>query len=191
MKILVTGFDPFDGDPINPSWEAVRRLPDTVERAEIIKVMIPTSFGRSADVVRAAILEHDPDVVVIVGQAGGQFAISPERIAINVDDGRIPDNDRNRPIDTPIRSDGPAAYFSFAPRQSDSHVTGAAARRCLSCCRVLTLLSSRAARGQLDLRHAQDSYDRGNSRRKLRWIGDGRLWWPLDQYGRGRVGRLD
>jgi hypothetical protein len=55
----------------------------------------------------------------------------------------------------------------------------------------LTLLSSGAARGQLDLRHAQDSYDRGNSRRKLRWIGDGRLWWPLDQYGRGRVGRLD
>ena len=115
MKILVTGFDPFDGDPINPSWEAVRRLPDTVERAEIIKVMIPTSFGRSADVVRAAILEHDPGVVVIVGQAGGQFAISPERIAINVDDGRIPDNDGNRPIDTPIRSDGPAAYFSLLP----------------------------------------------------------------------------
>jgi pyroglutamyl-peptidase len=115
MKILVTGFNPFDGEPINPSWEAVRRLPDTVERAEIIKVQIPTSFGRSADVVRAAILEHDPDVVVSVGQAGGQFAISPERVAINVDDGRIPDNDGNQPIDTPIRSDGPAAYFSLLP----------------------------------------------------------------------------
>jgi pyrrolidone-carboxylate peptidase len=88
MKILVTGFDPFDGQPINPSWEAVRRLPDTVEGAEIIKVQIPTSFGRSADVVRAAILEHDPDVIVSVGQAAGQFAISPERVAINVDDGR-------------------------------------------------------------------------------------------------------
>jgi hypothetical protein len=90
MKILVTGFNPFDGEPINPSWEAVRRLPDTVERAEIIKVQIPTSFGRSADVVRAAILEHDPDVVVSVGQAGGEFAMTPERIAINIDDGRIP-----------------------------------------------------------------------------------------------------
>jgi pyroglutamyl-peptidase len=77
MKILVTGFNPFDGEPINPSWEAVRRLPDTVERAEIIKVQIPTSFGRSADVVRAAILEHDSDVVVSVGQAGGQFAHQP------------------------------------------------------------------------------------------------------------------
>ncbi len=115
MKILVTGFDAFEGEPINASWDAVRRLPDTVERAEIINVQIPTSFGRSADVVRAAILEHDPDVVVSVGQAGGQFAISPERVAINVDDGRIPDNDGNQPIDTPIRSDGPAAYFSLLP----------------------------------------------------------------------------
>jgi pyrrolidone-carboxylate peptidase len=90
MKILVTGFDPFEGEPINPSWEAVCRLPDTVEAAEIIKVQIPTCFGRSADVVRAAILERDPDVVVSVGQAGGQFAISPERVAINVDDGGSP-----------------------------------------------------------------------------------------------------
>jgi pyroglutamyl-peptidase len=115
MKILVTGFDPFDGQPINPSWEAVRRLPDTVESAEIIKVQIPTSFGRSADVVRAAILEHDPDVIVSVGQAAGQFAISPERVAINVDDGRIPDTDGYQPIATPIRSDGPAAYFTLLP----------------------------------------------------------------------------
>ena len=110
MKILVTGFDPFENEPINPSWEAVRRLPDTVEGAEVIKVQIPTSFGRSADVVHAAILEHDPDVVVGVGQAGGRFAICPERVAINVDDGRIPDNDGNQPIDTPIRPDGPPAY---------------------------------------------------------------------------------
>jgi pyroglutamyl-peptidase len=115
MKILVTGFDPFDGEPLNPSWEAVRRLPDTVARAEIIKVQIPTSFGRSTDVVRAAILEHDPDVIVSVGQAGGGFAISPERVAVNVDDGRVPDNDGNQPIDTPIRADGPAAYFSLLP----------------------------------------------------------------------------
>ena len=115
MKILVTGFDPFDGEPINPSWEAVRRLPNTLKSAEIIKVQIPTSFGRSAHVVRAAILEHDPDVVVSVGQAGGESAVSPERVAVNIDDGRIPDNDGHQPIDTPIRSDGPAAYFSLLP----------------------------------------------------------------------------
>ena len=115
MKILVTGFDPFENEPLNPSWEAVRRLPDTVEGAEVVKVQIPTSFGRAADVVHAAILEHDPDVVVSVGQAGGRFAISPERVAINVDDGRIPDNDGNQPIDVPSQADGPPAYFSSLP----------------------------------------------------------------------------
>ena len=115
MKILVTGFDPFEGEPINPSWEAVRRLPDTVEGVEIIKVQLPTSFGRSADVVRAAILEHDPDVVVNVGEAGGQLAISPERVAINVDDDRIPDNDGNQSIGTQILADRPADYVSSLP----------------------------------------------------------------------------
>ena len=104
MKILITGFEPFGGEPINPSWEAVRRLPDTIEGAEVIKLQIPTVFGRTADVVREAILEHDPDVVVSVGQAGGRFMVSPERVAINMDDGRIPDNDGKQPIDTPIRA---------------------------------------------------------------------------------------
>jgi pyroglutamyl-peptidase len=115
MKILVTGFDPFGGEPINPSWEAVRRLPDAVKSIEIIKAQIPTSFGRSADVVRAATLEHDPDVVICIGQAGGQLAISAERVASNVSEGRIPDNDGKQPIDTRIRADGPAAYFTSLP----------------------------------------------------------------------------
>lgn len=115
MKILVTGFDPFGGEPTNPSWEAVRRLPDVVNGAAILKVQIPTVFGRSADAVRAAILAHDPDVIVSVGQAGGRFSVNPERVAINVDDGRIPDNDGQQPIDTPIRPDGPPAYFSLLP----------------------------------------------------------------------------
>lgn len=115
MKILVTGFDPFESEPINPSWEAVRRLPDTVDGAQIVKLQIPTSFSRSADVVRAAILEHDPDVIVNVGQAGGRFAVSPERVAINVNDGRIPDNDNEQPIDEPIQPDGPPAYFTTLP----------------------------------------------------------------------------
>jgi pyroglutamyl-peptidase len=115
MKILVTGFDPFGGEPINPSWEAVRRLPDAVKSIEIIKAQIPTSCGRSADVVRAAILEHDPDVVICIGQAGGQLAISAERVASNVSEGRIPDNDGKQPIDTRIRADGPAAYFTSLP----------------------------------------------------------------------------
>jgi len=115
MKILVTGFEPFGGEAVNPSWEAVRHLPDTVEGAEVVKLQIPTVFGRSAEVVREAMLAEDPDVVVCVGQAGGRFAVSPERVAINIDDGRIPDNEGNQPIDTPIRADGEPAYFSSLP----------------------------------------------------------------------------
>ena len=115
MRILVTGFDPFEHEPINPSWEAVRRLPDKVADAEIIKVQIPTSFARSPEFVRDAIVRHDPDAVVSVGQAGGRFGINPERVAINLDDGRIADNDGYQPIDTPIRADGPPAYFSSLP----------------------------------------------------------------------------
>jgi len=115
MKILVTGFDPFGGEPTNPAWETVRRLPDEVAGAQVIKVMIPTVFGKSADVTRAAIIEHDPDVIVSVGQAGGRYSVNPERIAINIDDGRIEDNEGYQPIDTPIKADGAPAYFSTLP----------------------------------------------------------------------------
>jgi pyroglutamyl-peptidase len=115
MKILVTGFDPFGGEPTNPSWEAVRRLPDEVAGAQVVKVQIPTVFERSEDAVRAAIVEHDPDVIVSVGQAGGRFSVNPERVAINIDDGRIPDNDGEQPIDVPVWEDGPPAYFSSLP----------------------------------------------------------------------------
>ena len=115
MKILITGFEPFGGESINPSWEAVRHLPDTIAGAEVIKLQIPTVFGRTADVVREAVLEHEPDVVVSVGQAGGRFMVSPERVAINMDDGRIPDNDGKQPIDKPVVKDGPAAYFATLP----------------------------------------------------------------------------
>jgi pyroglutamyl-peptidase len=115
MKILVTGFDPFGGEPTNPSWETVRRLPDEVAGATIIKVQIPTVFGKCAEVTRAAIIEHDPDVIVSVGQAGGRYGVNPERVAINLDDGRIEDNEGFQPIDVPIQADGPPAYFSTLP----------------------------------------------------------------------------
>lgn len=115
MKILITGFEPFGGEATNPSWESVRALPDTIAGAEVVKLMIPVVFGRSADVLREAVAEHDPDVIISVGQAGGRLAVSPERVAINVDDARIPDNDGKQPIDTVIKEDGPAAYFSSLP----------------------------------------------------------------------------
>lgn len=115
MKILVTGFDPFGTDTMNPAIEAVKRLPDTVNGADIIKLEIPTVFGKSAEVVRQAMTEHDVDYVLNIGQAGGRFDMTPERVAINLDDARIADNEGNQPIDVPIKADGEAAYFSQLP----------------------------------------------------------------------------
>lgn len=115
MKILVTGFDPFGGEPINPALEAVKGLADTISGTEIIKLEIPTVFGKSAEVVKEAVIVHQPDVVLNIGQAGGRFAPSPERVAINIDDARIPDNEGNQPVDELIQSDGAPAYFTQLP----------------------------------------------------------------------------
>lgn len=115
MKILVTGFDPFGTDTMNPAIEAVKKLPNTIAGAEIIKLEIPTVFGKSADVTREALKKHDVDYVLNIGQAGGRFDLTPERVAINLDDARIPDNDGNQPIDIQIKSDGESAYFTQHP----------------------------------------------------------------------------
>lgn len=115
MKILVTGFDPFGGEAINPAWEAVSRLPKEIEGAEIVTVQIPTVFGDSAKRLFEAVEEHQPDAVVCVGQAGGRFGITPERVAINVDDARIADNKGQQPLDTVIQADGAPAYFTTLP----------------------------------------------------------------------------
>lgn len=115
MKVLVTGFDPFGGEPINPAWEAVKAMKDTIAGAEIIKMQIPTVVGKSIEKIHQKMKELQPDLVISVGQAGGRFGVTPERVAINVTDARIPDNEGNQPIDEPIFSDGPAAYFSNLP----------------------------------------------------------------------------
>lgn len=115
MKILVTGFDPFDHDTVNPAIEAVKLLPDEIAGAEIIKLEIPTVFHKSAQVIREKMVEVEPDVLLSIGQAGGRFGLTPERVAINEDDARIPDNDGNQPIDEPIQEDGENAYFSQLP----------------------------------------------------------------------------
>lgn len=115
MKILVTGFDPFGSDKINPAIEAVKRLPDTIKGAKIIKLEIPTVFNKSAQVVHQAIVKEQPDYVLNVGQAGGRSALTPERVAININDGRIPDNDGYQPLDEPIQPDGDTAYFTQLP----------------------------------------------------------------------------
>ena len=115
MKILVTGFDPFGGDKINPAIESVKLLPDEIAGAEIIKLEIPTVCHQSLKVIDEAIAKYDPDVVLSIGQAGGRTGITVERIGINIDDCRIPDNAGQQIIDEPVFKDGPAAYFSNLP----------------------------------------------------------------------------
>lgn len=115
MKVLITGFDPFGNENINPALEAVKKLPDTIESAEIIKLEIPTVFRKSLEKIEENIIKHKPDIVISIGQAGGRFGITPERTAINIDDARIPDNENKQPIDTAIFEDGENAYFSTLP----------------------------------------------------------------------------
>ena len=114
MKIIVTGFDPFGGEKINPSIECVKALPE-IEGVELFRVELPTVFKESAKRLNEAINEVKPDAVLSVGQAGGRSGISMERIAINVDDARIPDNISQQPIDETIQTEGAAAYFSTLP----------------------------------------------------------------------------
>jgi len=115
MKLLLTAFDPFGGDTVNPALEAVALVPDRVGGVDIVKVIVPTVFGVSVDVVSQAIAAEHPDAVLCIGQAGGRYEVTPERIGINVDDARIPDNAGNQPIDAPIAPDGPPAYFATLP----------------------------------------------------------------------------
>ena len=102
MKVLITGFDPFGGESINPALEAVKALPDTIAGAEIIKLEIPTVFRKSLEKIEENIIKHNPDIVISVGQAGGRFGVTPERVAINIDD-------------ITIFEDGETAYFTNLP----------------------------------------------------------------------------
>ena len=114
MKIIVTGFDPFGGETINPSIECVKALPE-IEGVELIRLELPTVFKESAKRLNEVINDVKPDAVLSVGQAGGRPGITMERIAINIDDARIPDNISQQPIDEAIQLDGEAAYFSTLP----------------------------------------------------------------------------
>ena len=114
MKIIVTGFDPFGGEKINPSIECVKALPE-IEGVELFRVELPTVFKESANRLNEVINDVKPDAVLCVGQAGGRPGVTMERIAINVDDARIPDNISQQPIDEAIQLDGEAAYFTTLP----------------------------------------------------------------------------
>ena len=115
MKILLTAFEPFGGDTVNPAQEAVALVADTVAGAQIVKIDVPVVFGKAIETVRAAMEREQPDAVLCIGQAGGRIGLTPERVAINCDDGRIPDNEGNQPVDQPVMADGAPAYFATLP----------------------------------------------------------------------------
>ena len=129
-KLLITGFDAFGKGQINPSWEAVKLLPEKIGDFELCKLEIPTFFGLAAEKVLEKAAEFKPDVILCVGQAGGRDAVTPERIAVNIRDAKIPDNSGNQPVGQFVAEDGPAAYFATVPVMAmaqairDAHIPG-------------------------------------------------------------------
>lgn len=114
--ILLTGFEPFGGETINPSWKIASALHgQLVGEAQVVAVQLPTVFQEALKALDAALQLHRPQMVVALGQAGGRTEMSIERVAINVDDARIPDNAQQQPVDSPVAPGGPAAYFSTLP----------------------------------------------------------------------------
>ena len=114
-KVLITGFEPFGGEEINPAYEAVKLLPDEIDGAKIIKLEIPTVFQKGVDAVYNAIQKYQPDYVLCIGQAGGRSQLTPEWVGINFRNARIADNEGNQPVQTPVIEGGPAAYFTMLP----------------------------------------------------------------------------
>ena len=111
----MTAFDPFGGESVNASMEVLAALPDRIGDAEIVKRVLPTVFRLAGETVCAAMDELRPDAVICLGQAGGRDAVTPERVAVNLMDARIPDNAGAQPVDEPLDPEGPAAYFSALP----------------------------------------------------------------------------
>ncbi|MFC5473116.1 pyroglutamyl-peptidase I [Paraherbaspirillum soli] len=116
-NILLTGFEPFEQEPVNPSWDAVQALDgwQCGAGSRVVSRQLPCVFGAALQMLEQAIIEVKPALVICVGQAGGRSQISLERVAINLNDARIADNEGRQPIDTPVITDGPAAYFSTLP----------------------------------------------------------------------------
>jgi pyroglutamyl-peptidase len=118
MKALVTGFGPFGGETVNPAGAAVKLLPVRLGPLTIATTLLPTVFGHALAVLEDAVLSTGPDIVLCVGLAGGRGALSLERVAVNIDDARIPDNAGQQPIDRPVVAGAPAAYFATLPNKA-------------------------------------------------------------------------
>ena len=114
-RVLVTGFEPFGGETTNPSADAAALLPSQLDGASIITATLPVAYGQALPALEGLLAAHQPHLVLCLGQAGGRSAITPERVAINVDDAPIADNVGRQPIDVPVVEEGPAAYFSTLP----------------------------------------------------------------------------
>ena len=117
MKVLVTGFQPFGKETMNPSFEAVRLLPDEINGAQIVKAEIPVVFRKGGNEVQKLVRQENPDIVLLVGQAGGRSSMNVERVAINCEDcpSGFPDNEGNCPQGEKVYEDGPDGYFSNLP----------------------------------------------------------------------------
>ena len=115
MRILITAFEPFQQETVNATMEALALLPDTAHGHVLTRRVLPVEFGKAITAVEELVEELSPDAVICLGQATGRTDVTPERVAINVSDARIPDNGGFQPVDLPIREDGPAAYFSTLP----------------------------------------------------------------------------
>ena len=115
MKILITGFEPFGGEELNPSLEVLKLLPKEILGTDLITLKIPTVIGKSLAKINETVEKEHPDAVLSIGQAGGRAEISVERIGINIDDFRIPDNEGNQPVDEPVIKGAPSAYFVTIP----------------------------------------------------------------------------
>ncbi len=113
--VLVTGFEPFGGEKVNPSWDICRQLGSEIAGMRVETCRVPCEFRRSIEVVADAIERHHPLLVILLGQAGGRTRLGVERVAINVDDARIPDNGGAQPVDALIAANGPPAYFASVP----------------------------------------------------------------------------
>lgn len=114
-KLLITGYEPFGGEKINPSWEAVKLLPDTVGSYALTRLCLPVVFGEAAEKVIEAARELCPDTILCIGQAGGRSAVTPEKVGINLRHAPIPDNKGNQPTDQPIIENGDTAFFTTVP----------------------------------------------------------------------------
>lgn len=116
MNVLLTGFEPFGGEEANPSWDAVSLVAQAPpDGLDITAVRLSCVYGTALDELRAAVERTDPRLVLCVGQAGGRTGLAVERVAVNVDDARIPDNAGNQPVDEPVVPGGPVAYFASLP----------------------------------------------------------------------------